>query len=185
MVQNWCTQSPSSSTPVLHFSQLSLSTSASGNLMMKMQWLTLTGVTLTLISMTPLTSLQPAQAQPIGCIYLREVTTGRTSIEKQASIEGLGDNNWNTDFAVPAGMRFSYFIGRVYPQNNANYRVTINLKYPNDTASEVFQKEVPMQRFRLFSKNFWSPTARQPYQVNMNVGSAVNNAYSVAVLACR
>ncbi|HEY9616848.1 MAG TPA: hypothetical protein V6C64_08410 [Microcoleaceae cyanobacterium] len=132
-----------------------------------------------------LTDLQSAQAQTTNCIYLQEVTTGQTSIQKTVSAQGLGHNNWNTDFMVPVGTVFRYFVGRVYPQNTANYQVAINLKYNNNTYSEVFSNSIPMQRFQLYSKSFWTPTYKQPYQVNMNIGSDINNVYSVAVLGCK
>ncbi len=73
----------------------------------------------------------------------------------------------------------------VYPQNNANYQVTVNLKYNDNTAAEVYRRSIPMQQYELYSKTFRSPTAKQPYQVNVNVGSDPNNVYSVAVLACQ
>lgn len=132
-----------------------------------------------------LTMIQPTQAQPKGCTYLREVSTGQTSIEKTISAQGLGRNDWNTDFAIPPGSRFRYFMVHVYPQNTASYKVTVNFKYNDNTAAEVFQKDFPMQQYQLYSQTFQSPTGRQPYQINTNIGGDMNNVYSVAVLACQ
>lgn len=129
------------------------------------------------------TQIKSAHAQ--SCVKLKEVSTGQTSIQKTISVNALGRNDWNTDFAVPVGTTFSYFIARVYPQNTASYQVAINLKDNNNASSQVFNQNVPMQRFQLYSKTFRTPTAKQPYQVNMNVGGDVNNVYSVAVLGCR
>jgi hypothetical protein len=143
----------------------------------------LTGITMVLLPIALVTQTESAQAQ--SCVKFREVSTGQTSIQKTISINALGRNDWNTDFAVPMGTTFSYFIARVYPQNSANYQVAINLKYNNNASSQVFNQNVPMQRFQLYSKTFRTPTAKQPYQVNMNVGGDVNNVYSVAVLGCR
>jgi len=144
------------------------------------------GVAIALIPVALVISSQTAQTQtPPGCVYLQEVSTGQNSIQKTVSVRGLGDNNWNTDFAVPMGTIFNYYIARVYPQNDANYDVTINLKYNNNSSSQVFKNSVPMQRYTLYSTQFRTPTTRQPYQVNMNVGSDVNNVYSVAVLGCQ
>ncbi len=152
---------------------------------MKNKWMAIAGVAMTLMPISLFADTQKAQAQPQGCVYFREVTTGKTSIQKTVSIRGLGTNNWDTDFAVPVGTTFSYFIARVFPQNNANYQVTINLKYTNDTSSEVFRSSLPMTRMQLWSKIFRTPTVKQPVQINMNVGSDVNNVYSVAVLGCK
>lgn len=128
---------------------------------------------------------QPVQAQPAGCVYLKEASTGQTSIQKTVSLRALGNNDWNTDFAVPTGVRFRYYMVHVYPQNNATYQVAVNFKYNDNTAAEVYKKSIPMQQYELYSKTFRTPTAKQPYQVNVNVGSDPNNVYSVAVLACQ
>jgi hypothetical protein len=118
-------------------------------------------------------------------VKFKEVSTGQTSIQKTISANVLGNNDWNTDFAVPVGTTFRYFIGRVYPQNTANYQVAINLKYNNDSTSSAFNRQVPMQRLRLYSQTFRTPTAKQPFQINVNIGGPVNNVYSVAVLGCQ
>jgi len=139
------------------------------------------------IAALPITGLLnsnlPARAQ--SCVKLREVTTGQTSISKRISARALGENNWNTDFAVPTGTTFSYFIANVWPENNATYQITISLKYNDNTSSQAFRDSIPLQRHNLFSKRFWAPTAKQPFQINMNVGGQLNDAYAVSVQACR
>lgn len=72
--------------------------------MMKRVGQLLLGTGMTVMSQARFTAMPSAHAQTSQCIYLREVTTGKVSIEKRAAIEGLGDNNWNTDFAVPGGI---------------------------------------------------------------------------------
>jgi hypothetical protein len=127
---------------------------------------------------------QPTQAQA-ACIALKEITTGQTVVRKQISTGALGNNNWNTDFAVPVGVAFSSYTVRIVPENNANYQITINLKYNNRSSSTVFKRTVPLLRFNPFVQNFRSPTARQPFQINTNIGGDRNNAYSVSAFACR
>lgn len=152
---------------------------------MKKRYIALAGITMALMPIALVANVQDAQAQPKNCVYLREVSSGQISIEKKVSIRALGNNDWNTDFAVPTGTRYRYFMGHIYPQNNANYQVTVSLKYNDNTSSQVYKKSIPMQRYELYSGTFRPPTAKQPYQVNVNVGSDVNNVYSVAVLACQ
>lgn len=122
--------------------------------MMKKAVLVLASTTIALVPFSLLANLQAAQAQSTNCISLQEVATGQMSIQKTVSAQGLGRNNWNTDFMVPVGTVFKYFVARVYPQNTANYQVTINLKYNNNTHSEVFSNSILMQRFQLYSKSF-------------------------------
>lgn len=133
----------------------------------------------------PLAAVTQAQV-PVdnNCVYLREVSTGQRQIRKKSDI-GVGRDNRNTDFAVPPRSRFRYYIARLTPENNANYNVTINLKYPDRTSSEVLKREGPLNRYYLVSQSFRTPTDRQPYQVNANIVTPRNNAYSVSILGCR
>lgn len=131
---------------------------------------------------------EPARSQvPIdnNCVYLREVSTGQRQVRKKSDIGGVGRDNRNTDFAIPPRSRFRYYIARLTPENNANYNVTVNLKYPDRTSSQVLKREGPLNRFYLVSQSFRTPTDRQPYQVNTNITTARNNAYSISILGCR
>lgn len=129
----------------------------------------------------------PAQAQsfpkaPQNCVYLREVTTGRTAIRKTIA---NNNSNANTDFVVPTGTSFSSYNGKFIPENNARYRVEANLKYADNTTSQVVNRTVQARRFYLYQQPFRTPTANQPFQVNARVTGDRNNAYQIAVLACR
>ncbi len=130
---------------------------------------------------------QPAQAQnfpkaPPNCVYLREVTTGRTSIRKTIA---SNNSNANTDFVVPTGVSFSNYIGKFIPENNDRYRVEANLKYADNTTSRVIDRSIQARRFYLYQQPFRTPTAAQPFQVNARVTGNRNTAYQLAVLACR
>lgn len=145
----------------------------------------------------PLGGPQPpaiAQAQPTGadqgssCQYLREISTGQTHIRKRINTPTVGivrSNNWNTDFAVPAGTPFSFYVAVMTPENNAQYDATINMIYPDRSSSTAFERRVPLERGRTYSLPFQSPTARQPHQINFRIGGANNNAYTISALACQ
>ncbi|MCL6436523.1 MAG: hypothetical protein K6T90_20420 [Leptolyngbyaceae cyanobacterium HOT.MB2.61] len=130
---------------------------------------------------------QPTQAQtfpaaPPNCVYLKEVTTGKTVIRK---VIALNNSNANTDFAVPTGIRFSSYIGRFIPENNARYQVDVNLKYNDGSSSTVVSRTIQARRFYLYNQPFQTPTGRQPFQINSRVTGTRNTAYRVSVLACR
>jgi len=112
-----------------------------------------------------------------------EVATNQTHIRKQ--IDAIGKNNFNTDFAVPSGVKFASFKGVMVPENDGKYGVTINLKYSDNSVNSAFQKNVEMKRGETYSLPFQSPTGRQPYQINFNINGMNNNAYTIAVMACK
>jgi hypothetical protein len=130
---------------------------------------------------------QPVQAQnfPIpdpNCVYLREVTTGRTSIRK---VIASNNSNANTDFVVPPGTRFASYNGKFIPENNDRYQVQANLKYADNTTAQVINRTIQARRFYLYQQPFRTPTNAQPFQVNARVTGTRNTAYQIAVLACR
>ncbi|MDX2228259.1 MAG: hypothetical protein NW220_01385 [Leptolyngbyaceae cyanobacterium bins.349] len=129
----------------------------------------------------------PAQAQtfpkaPQNCVYLREVTTGRTFIRKTIA---SNNSNANTDFVVPPGTKFTNYDGKFIPENNARYQVEANLKYADNTTSQVINRAIQARRFYLYQQPFRTPTAAQPFQVNARITGDRNTAYQIAILACR
>jgi hypothetical protein len=120
---------------------------------------------------------------PRNCQYLKEVATNQTRIRK--TIDALIGKNFNTDFAVPAAMKFASFKAIMTPENDGTYGVTVNLKYPDNSVNSAFQKNVEMKRGKTYSLPFQSPTGRQPYQINLNINGANNNVYTIAVMACK
>ncbi len=130
--------------------------------------------------------MQPAQAQtfpppPKSCVYLREITTGRPAIRK---VIASNNSNANTDFAVPTGTRFVTYVGKLIPENNARYQAEVNLKYNDNSTSQVVNRKLEARRFYLYNQPFRTPTARQPFQINARVTGDRNTAYQVAILAC-
>ncbi len=124
-----------------------------------------------------------AEKLPKNCQYLKEVATNQTHIRK--TIDAIIGKNFDTDFAVPAGVKFTSFKGIMLPENDGTYGVTINLKYTDNSVSSAFRKNVPMQREKTYSLPFQSPTGNQPYQINLNINGDNNNTYTIAVMACK
>jgi len=116
---------------------------------------------------------------PENCVYLKEVSTGQIEIRKRAR-----SGNRNTDFGVPSGSNFTYYIPQLLAENNAEYRVQVFFKFSDGSSASVFRKTLPMQRFERVSDQFSSPSEREPFQINFNISTARNNAYRVSVLGC-
>jgi hypothetical protein len=128
------------------------------------------------------TNKQPGKL-PKGCQYLNEVSTNQTKTRK--SIKAIIGTNFDTDFAVPPGVKFTSFKGMMLPENNGTYGVTINLKYADNSVSTAYRKDVLMKSGQTYSLAFQSPTERQPYQINLNINGDNNNVYTISVMACR
>jgi hypothetical protein len=136
-----------------------------------------------------------ARAEKLGqtsnnCQSLKEIKSGDTTVRKviQNPLDldfKAFENNWNTDFAVPTATKFQTFTASLTPENEAVYDVAVNLKYNDDTTITVHDKKTAMQRGKKYTFPFESPNNRQPYQVNLKVKGDNNNAYTIAVAACR
>jgi hypothetical protein len=123
----------------------------------------------------------PVQAQsPKDCEPLQEVSTGNTAVRKVIKV---GDQN--TDFSVPTSETFKAYVVTLTPENDANYPLTINLKYNDGSSSTAYKRNVPLQRGVADVRAFRTPTERQPYQLNVVVSGALNNAYQLSAMACR
>lgn len=129
----------------------------------------------------------PAQAQT--CTALRTVDGPGTQVQKKVSPPpaGVTRSNWNTDFAVPSGVRYSRYVATIVPQNQAEYQVQLNLKYADDSSSKVYDRAVSLPRGRAFTIAGAPRVDANPYQVNVVVGGirAVGNTYTVSVAGCR
>jgi hypothetical protein len=140
------------------------------------------GLGIIIINLAPSANAKKKPAS--NCQLLKEVSTNQTKIRKEIQTGPFG-NNWNTDFAVPAGVKFKSYKANMIPENNADYQVAINMKYSDDTSDVAYQRNVPMKRGQTYSLPFKSATNRQPYQINLNIGGDVGNVYNISVMACR
>lgn len=122
---------------------------------------------------------------------------GQTWIEKQVSVPGIPGpfglrvrNNWNTDWVIPLPQRFSRFVATIESteeDEEGTYDIEVNLKYPDDTADEVFDADS-------YQLNVGDPLVVEatprleahPYQVNVFVGGIdhIDNDYRAMVQAC-
>ncbi len=115
-----------------------------------------------------------------NCVFLKEITTGKIEVRKIAEA-----GNQNTDFAVPTSVRFTSYVAQLLPENNADYGIDMYFKYNDGSSAKVFSKTASAQRYKRIAGPFRSPTAKQPYQINFSVATGANNAYRVAVMACK
>jgi hypothetical protein len=127
---------------------------------------------------------QKAETQKDKCESFKEVNTGKTEIRKQIQKTLLIKDNWNTDFAIPIGKTYNFFVGTMLPENTGNYEVSVRFKYPDNTSDTVYSRNVPMERGETYSLTFRTPTSKQPYQANVLIGGSNNNAYTVSSVGC-
>jgi hypothetical protein len=130
----------------------------------------------------------PANAQV--CTPLRAIGANGTQVQKKVSVPGAGviaRNNWNTDFAIPSGGAYRYYVATINPRNGGTYTVQMALKYPNDTADKVYDQKLELPQGRPLNITGSSRIAGKPYQVNVSVGGveAVGSTYTVAASGCR
>lgn len=125
-----------------------------------------------------------ARTQKDKCESFKEVNTGKTEIRKQIQKTLLIKDNWNTDFAIPIGKTYNFFVGTMLPENTGNYEVSVRFKYPDNTSDTVYSRNVPMERGETYSLTFRTPTSKQPYQANVLIGGSNNNAYTVSIVGC-
>jgi hypothetical protein len=119
-----------------------------------------------------------------NCEAFKEVTTDQTEIRKKIHTGIISKDNWNTDFAIPTGKKYDFFVANMRPENDDDYEVSIYLKYPDGSNSSVYNRNVPLERNETYSLTFQTPTEKQPYQVNFRVGGSNNNAYTISILGC-
>jgi hypothetical protein len=96
----------------------------------------------------------------------------------------LGPGNINVDFSVPSTQEFEFYEVTFIPENEANYRVAINFRYPDGSQSNVWSGSGDAQQGETYSRQFSSPTGEQPFLINTSVAGERNIAYTISVSAC-
>jgi hypothetical protein len=97
------------------------------------------------------------------------------------------NNNWNTDFAVPGGRVFDYYIATITPEGNVTYGMEMHLKYSNKTADKFFDRTENLREGQQFKIVASSRPNNAPYEVNVLVGgvdNALGTHYTLLVEAC-
>jgi hypothetical protein len=126
-----------------------------------------------------------AQAKSSSCVALQEVTSGQTQIRKLIKIGFFGPGNINTDFSVPSTETFDFYVVKFTPENDANYRASINFRYADGSEATGWSDSGDVTRDQLYTRRVISPIEEQPFLVNISVSGQNNTAYTVAVEACR
>ncbi len=124
------------------------------------------------------------------CQSLEDVGSGETEVTKTVSTFGLLfiRSNWHTDFAVPGGTDFSYFVATILPIEGDTYDIDVNLKYSDNSIDQAYTvnnavlTEGEPLRIRAASRS-----GDDPFQINVRVGGtqAEGNKYTVSVVGCR
>ncbi|GAB4369850.1 MAG: hypothetical protein Kow00121_10120 [Elainellaceae cyanobacterium] len=129
----------------------------------------------------------PAEsAEPIdSCVALQEVSTGETEIRKRIENRAIARGNWNTDFLVPSGQQFSYFVAILVPEHNAPYHFTPTLRFSNGASESPFSVRSDLVNGEIYSIPFQSSTDRQSNMINARVGGVNGNFYTISVVGCQ
>ncbi len=109
----------------------------------------------------------------------------RKSVSATAVTPGIR-NNWDTDFVVPPGTRFTRYIATITSETPENYNIIINFRFGNNTSQQVFRRDgvrlVGGIPFQIVGE---PPTAsRQPIQINTNISGRQGSTYRVSVSGC-
>lgn len=148
---------------------------------------TLFGIVGTLLSLSwPGTPVSYAQT----CTPLKVIGGQGTQAKKTVSPPGtpVSRNNWNTDFAVPSGIRFTRYVATIVPGSTAEYNVSVYLKYSNNTDDKIYdQGSIKLTQNQPLTVSGAPRADSSPYQVNVRIGNieTVGRSYTASVVACR
>lgn len=120
-----------------------------------------------------------------SCVALQEVTTGETEIRKRIENRVIARGNWNTDFLVPSGQEFSYFVAILTPEHNAAFSFAPTLRFSNGASESPFNVRSDLVNGEIYSIPFQSSTDRQPNLINARVGGVNGNFYTISVVGCQ
>jgi hypothetical protein len=118
------------------------------------------------------------------CIDLLEVTTGQAQIRRVIKFSLFGPGNIHLDFAVPPNGDIDYYEVTFVPENNANYRMQVNFRYPDGSQATVFSDSANVIKDQVYSRRFVSPTGERPFLINTSVGGQNNIAYNINIRGC-
>jgi hypothetical protein len=137
---------------------------------------------------TQLLTSKPAIAQR-NCTPLEVVGSFETTIEKTVSLPstGITQSNWNTDFIVSDDYDADRYYVRIVAEDAGDYDIEVYLKYPDETADEIFNEEaVELGAGESIVIPATPRVSQDPYQVNVEVGgiTALDHTYWVSVRGC-
>lgn len=136
----------------------------------------------------PLAFHTQAQANET-CTAFQPLGSQTYEVRKSVSSTGVTPgvrNNWDTDFVVPPGTRFTRYIATITSETPENYNIIINFRFADNTARQVFRQDgvrlVGGVPFQIIGE---PPTgARQPIQINANVSGRQGATYRISVSGC-
>jgi hypothetical protein len=123
------------------------------------------------------------------CVAFQPLGSQTYEVRKSISSTGVTPgvrNNWDTDFVVPGGTRFTRYIATITSETPDNYNIIANFKFPDQSKAQVFRRDgvrlVGGVPFQIIGD---PPTgARQPFQINMNVSGRQGATYRLSVSGC-
>ncbi len=130
----------------------------------------------------------PAQADET-CVAFRPMGSQTYEVRKTVSATGVTPgfrNNWDTDFVVPPGTRFTRYIATITSDTPENYNIIFNFRFADNTARQVFRRDgvrlVGGVPFQIIGEP--PPGAKQPIQINTNISGRQGATYRVSVSGC-
>ena len=146
----------------------------------------------------PLAQATPQRFAPeVACrraMPLQPVGGTDPEVVKRVSLPGLivSRSNWNTDFTVPTGIRFTSFRVNLFFKDAGTYNVDAFLKYGDNSNDRFYDERVIAEANQLvqiaaYPRRRSTTQVLQPFQVNTLVGNmgTVGNVYVVSVDGCR
>lgn len=142
-----------------------------------------------LVQATSVQAQAPTVQASETCIAFRPMGSSSYEVRKTVSSTGVTPgvrNNWDTDFIVPPGTRFTRYIATITSETPETYNIIVNFKFANQTARQVFRRDgvrlvggVPFQIIG-------DPPAgsNQPVQINLNVSGRQGATYRLSVSGC-
>ena len=124
------------------------------------------------------------------CRSFQDVGGGGVEVTKTVSTFGVLfiRSNWHTDFAVPGGANFQYFVATILPIEGDTYDIDVNLQYSDDTTDQAFTtSNMVLTEGEPFRIRASSRPGDNPFRINVRVGGtqAEGNTYTVSVVGCR
>lgn len=123
------------------------------------------------------------------CVSFQPMGSSTYEVRKTVSSTGVTPgfrNNWDTDFIVPGGTRFTRYITTIVSELPENFNIIINFRHSDKTSEQVFRRDgarlVGGIPFQIVVDQ--PATSRQPFQINTNINSRQGTTYRVSVAGC-
>ncbi|MGF1570956.1 MAG: hypothetical protein ACFCVD_23255 [Nodosilinea sp.] len=129
-------------------------------------------------------SIAQGAAPAAACVALQEVTTGETEIRKRIENRLIAQGNWNTDFLVPSGQEFTYYVAIITPENDDAYEMIANMRFSDGSSEQAFSRRADLTNGETYAIPFQSSTFTPAAVINLRVGGTNGNFYTISAAAC-